>query len=606
MRKKRLIVLTLTVSCMAMLFAGCGKGDTGKEEAGKSSAGDHEAITMNAPYRNMSTFVKLVKEKYPEINLEVIPYNGQNTSAYMKDMRKAGEMTDIYFTTYYTPGRYDDKADFVDLASYDFTGNFAQSRLREVTLDGGVYMLPMGYNALGITYNKTLLEENNWDLPTNLTEMEELKEEAEAAGYTFCIDQLQYPGFGFQYLCNIANTGYLSTIEGLQWQEAFLKGEKNVSDTPEMVEALQMVEKWRDLGILNADGTPDDDAATKKKMLEGNTLFLIGNSNDVTGEAEAEGMEKVDEFRLMPYLSEDGKQNVFMINVSRYVGLNSGLEEEGNEQELEDAMHVMELLSTQEGIEALEPTQNKSRLLPLKNATISEDSYYADVVEELNSGHTANYIYSGWEPIVVNLGEEMISYIKGDATLDEVIQCFDDNQHLITEDTATYYTTVTENLDTETCAKLVGIGYAQAVDADAALISTNPWMYDIDAEKMNQEGVSGSLFPLPVSDEEIVSISPTGWRENIQTVTLTGKRIQELVETGYERSGNSVSFPYVLVTKEGTELEDDQTYTVVICGATDEVKEEGNIQDSGVLGLTALEDYFKQFETFSKKDVVWE
>lgn len=35
---------------------------------------------MNAPYRNMSQFYDLVHEKYPEINLEIIPYNGENTS----------------------------------------------------------------------------------------------------------------------------------------------------------------------------------------------------------------------------------------------------------------------------------------------------------------------------------------------------------------------------------------------------------------------------------------------------------------------------------------------------------------------------------------------
>lgn len=603
--RKKIVALALVISCVAMLFAGCGTQKntgtgTGKNE---SSSSDHEVITMNAPYRNMSAFVDLVKEKYPEINLEVIPYNGQNTSNYMRNMRKSGEMTDIYFTTYYTPGRYDDKADFLELSGYDFTGNYVQSRIREVTYDGGVYMLPMGYNAIGITYNKTLLEKNGWELPENLEEMAELKAKVEKAGYTFCRNQLQYPGFGFQYICNIAETGFLSTIEGLQWQEAFLKGEANVSDTPKMKENLQILKKWRDMGILNAEGTPDDDAATKENMLQGNTLFLVGNSNDLEGEA---GGKETDEFRLMPYLSESGKQNVFMINVSRYAGLNKRLGDEGNEQKLEDALHVMELISTPEGMEALDPTQVNSRLFPLKDAVIAKDSYYADVVEELNSGHTANFIYSGWENIAVPLGEKMISFIKGDATLDDVIQSFDDNQNLITEDTATYYTTVTQTLDLDTCARLVGICFAQAVDAEVSLISTNPWEYDIDAEKMNQEGVSGALFPLPVSDEEIVSIIPTGWRDNIETVTLTGKRIKELQKTGYERSDNNVAFPYVMVTKDGTKLDDDTTYKVVICGATDEVKKEGNIQNSGVMGLKAAQDYLSRFKKLSKKDIVWE
>lgn len=73
----------------------------------------------------------------------------------MKDMRLSGQMTDIYFTSFYTPGRYDDEEDFLDLSAYEFTDNYTQSRLREVTYDGGIYMLPQGYSALGITYNKT-------------------------------------------------------------------------------------------------------------------------------------------------------------------------------------------------------------------------------------------------------------------------------------------------------------------------------------------------------------------------------------------------------------------------------------------------------------------
>ena len=200
----------------------------------------------------------------------------------------------------------------------------------------------------------------------------------------------------------------------------------------------------------------------------------------------------------------------------------------------------------------------------------------------------------------------MIEYIKGNASVDDVIKAFDDNQSMITEDKVDNYTTVTETLDMDTCAKLVGICFAKAVNADAALISTNPWMYDKDALEMNKDGVSGALFPMGVSDQEIVSILPTGWSNNIQTITLTGKRIKELMETGYERSGNSVAFPYVLAAKDGMEFKDDTTYTIVICGATDEVQEKGHIQDSGVLGLDAAKEYLSQFETLSSKDIVWE
>ena len=70
-------------------------------------------------------------------------------------------------------------------------------------------------------------------MPQSLEEMAELKEKAEAKGYQFCIDQMKYPGYGFQYMCNIADTSDLSTLGGRQRQKAFLAGETTLADSPE-------------------------------------------------------------------------------------------------------------------------------------------------------------------------------------------------------------------------------------------------------------------------------------------------------------------------------------------------------------------------------------
>lgn len=594
MKKKRVLSLLLAAACVLSLLAGCGSKNGGSS--------DHPTITMNAPYRNMSAFYNLVKEKYPEVNLEIEPYNGNNTTSYFLDMRKSGNLPDIYFSTIYFPGRYDDAADFLDLSGYDFTGNYTQSRLREVTYDGGVYMLPLGYNALGITYNKTLLEEHGWTLPTNLAEFAALKDKCEEAGVIFCRDQLELPGYGFQYLCNILDTDFLSTVDGMNWQNRFVTGKATVSDTPKMMEAMELLEKWRDLGILNADGTPNNDTATREQMSEGNTLFLIGNSNNLD---LSEGV--TDTFRLMPYLSESGNQNVFILNVSRYVGLNKSLGEKGNEKKLEDVLKVMDVLSTVEGMEALDPTQNNSRILPLKAASLGEDSYYYDIQEELNTGHTASFIYAGWENLIVPLGEKMIEFVKGNVTLEDVVAFMDENQRLLTDNDVTYYTKVAETLSMEDCAKAVGISFAQATGSKAALVSTNPWINNADVMEMNKYGVSGRLFAVGVADEQLVEILPTSWSNTIQTVTLTGARIKELAKNGYDYyNDGSVLFPYVLVTKDGEELEDNTTYTIPICGASEAVQTEGNLQDSGIVGLEAVKTWFSQFETLSAKDIVWE
>ena len=372
-----------------------------------------------------------------------------------------------------------------------------------------------------------------------------------------------------------------------------------------MLESMQLLQRWRDIGLLNADGTPDSDNATKTNMVEGNTLFLVGNSNSLADE-HGDGSRVTDEFRLMPYLSEDGSHNVFILNVSRYVGLNKSLGEKGSEQKLADALKVMEVLSTVEGVNSLDPTQANSRLMPLKDATVDEGNYYYTVVDDLNNGHTANFIYTGWENVVVELGEKMIDFVKGNATLDDVVRCFDENQYRITENKPVSYTTATETIGTEECARAVGIAFAQATGSEAALISVNKWFNDSKVYTMNNKGVSGALFPLPVGDQEITSILPTGWNGNIETVTLTGKRIKELAETGYNFKDEGHFYPYVLVTRDGAELDDNTSYTIPICGVTEEVGAEGNLTDTGILGLDAAKAYFGQFEALSAKDIKWE
>lgn len=597
MIKKKIQSWLFIIAGMIPLLTGCMSKDFLSE---MSSNNVHEAITIQSSFRNMSAFIDAVHEKYPEINLEVIPYSGANYTAYVKAQIAAGDMPDIYCTTYYTPGHDDVSDRLIDMSGYAFTDCYAEARLRDVTDDGAIYMLPMYYNCIGITYNKTLLEKHGWKLPNSLQELEKLAPKVRKAGCQLALDQIQFPDYGFQYFCNIMSTNYLNTPDGRKWQERFLDGDATMADTQEMVQNMEILEKWREIGMLNGNGNPKNDEETRRKMAEGNTLFMLGSSNLFKDE------ETEDEFGLMPYLSEDGTQNAFIMNVSRYIGLNKHLEDKGNEQKLEDALHVMEVLSTVKGMKALNQSYANTSLLPLKDYVVESEGYYADIEDKLNAGVMAPFIYDGWENLIVATGRGMLSFIRGDSGLREVVQTFDENQHLIVDNSMAAYTKVTEKLDTSACAKAIGICFAKASGADLALISKNKWYKLTKAKDLNFEGVSGALYPLPVTDQEITSILPTGWTGNIETVSLSGKRILQLAEMGYDRNGDGKTFPYELVTPEKLELDEKRVYTVAICGVTDEVAEEGNLTDTGILGLTAAQEYFRQFDALALEDIVWD
>ena len=577
------------LAATAALTACGGKTETVKKDD------THEVITFMAPYMEEEAFIEQVHSVYPEVNIEIVPYSGDNTTTCLQNMFEANDLPDICTLTVYDPMTYHVSDKLLDLSGYDFTDNYVESRLQEVSDNGAIYLLPSSYNCYGITYNKTLLREHGWELPNSFAELEALAAEAEEAGVDLCLPQIQYPGYGFQYLCNIADADFLGTLDGKLWQKDYLSGEANVSNTPGMMQAMAYVQKWKDIGMLNDSGDALDDNVTRQRMTEGNTLFLIGGTNGIV-----ESDDNADKFGLMPYLSEDGTQNVFVLKVNRFYGLNKKLEQ--NPQKLEDALKVMRVLSTVEGSSALIPAKTlKCSLLPFKDAK-ADDTCYADVADVLNAGNTAPFIYSGWENTIVTTGTKMLDFIKGDATMEDVIRQMDEDQDSVVNNTPDTITTVTEELSQEDCAMLVGRCFAQATGSDLALVSLSTWIPGNPTDQ-NHHGVAAKLYAKGITDYDLSVILPTGWNRTIQTVTLTGQQINDLLATGYDAYGNGKGYPYVMASP--VQPEADKTYQVAICGVSDQLAAEADVVDSGVVGMDAAKAFFGAYTSISRADTAW-
>ncbi len=577
------------LAATAALTACGGKTETVKKDD------THEAVTFMAPYMEEEAFIEQVHSVYPEVNIEIVPYSGDNTTTCLQNMFEANDLPDICTLTVYDPMTDHVSDKLLDLSGYDFTDNYVESRLQEVSDNGAIYLLPSSYNCYGITYNKTLLREHGWELPNSFAELEALAAEAKEAGVDLCLPQIQYPGYGFQYLCNIADADFLGTLDGKLWQKDYLSGEANVSNTPGMMQAMAYVQKWKDIGMLNDSGDALDDNVTRQRMTEGNTLFLIGGTNGIV-----ESDDNADKFGLMPYLSEDGTQNVFVLKVNRFYGLNKKLEQ--NPQKLEDALKVMRVLSTVEGSRALIPAKTlKCSLLPFKDAK-ADDTYYADVADVLNAGNTAPFIYSGWENTIVTTGTKMLDFIKGDATMEDVIRQMDEDQDSVVNNTPDTITTVTEELSQEDCAMLVGRCFAQATGSDLALVSLSTWIPGNPTDQ-NHHGVAAKLYAKGITDYDLSVILPTGWNRTIQTVTLTGQQINDLLATGYDAYGNGKGYPYVMASP--VQPEADKTYQVAICGVSDQLAAEADVVDSGVVGMDAAKAFFGAYTSISRADTAW-
>ena len=98
------------------------------------------------------------------------------------------------------------------------------------------YLMPMYYSPSGLVYNKTLLEQNGWKMPTTWDEMFKLGDEAKAKG----ISLFTYPTAGY---FDAFFNALLADIGGDQFYQDVMTYKKDVWKTDEAKEALETTYK---------------------------------------------------------------------------------------------------------------------------------------------------------------------------------------------------------------------------------------------------------------------------------------------------------------------------------------------------------------------------
>ena len=586
----------LAAAALGAELTGCGHStsDSGSRAAssGTENSGEHEPLHILTAGRDYSAFLELLHSKYPEIKVELDAYRGQNMSAYMRRQLTSGVLPDIYTSTYFWEPELQAKY-LLDLSKYPVTDLYNASQMKQTDVSGATYLLPYDFSILGIGCNRSLLERSGWSVPTSFSEMQEIAAKAADAGIEPSACQINLPGLAFQLFCNVSDTVFLNTRRGREWQQNFLAGQTNASNS--LRESADYFQQWIDCGVINTNHADVENDLIAELFHQGNSVFLMGDIYEFAQHEDGTG----DQYSLLPYLSPDGSGNAYILKVARYYGLNKALGEPGSEQKLEDALHFLEVFST---VEAFESTieSTPTDMCALVEFSLPEDSPYREPLAEVNKGHAAPFLYAGWENYVADFGNTVRSWVSGDMTKEESLKSLDNLQLEVMEKHGTeIYATVTETLDTMQTARLIGQIFLGAVSADAALISCNESKVGVGALDENGYGVSGSLLPGDLTEEDIVAYLPTGWYGTIRTIKATGARLKELAAAGFDQNENGDAYPYAFVTADHKDLQDEQTYIAVICGATKSVREESDYTDTGIVGLDAAKAYFQNVSVVS-------
>ncbi len=142
-------------------------------------------------------------------------------------------------------------------------------------------------------------------------------------------------------------------------------------------------------------------------------------------------------------------------------------------EKLTDALHVLEVLSTNEGYLAING-ELSTNMCSLSGFEIAEDSPYTEAMERVSHGYAMNMVYTGWDAYLVPFGEALLDWISGKASAKDAFAVLDETKRQVLATGVTTYGTVTEELDTVQAAQLSGQMFMEATDADAALIREVP------------------------------------------------------------------------------------------------------------------------------------
>ncbi len=586
--------MLLCAGIAAGALAGCQSAANAPAEpmAEKAEEGRKDALTV-VSFNKLITeeFAEVFCSKYPDIKLEMISYGGMNGTGFAMRSLENGDIPDIYITTQ-NYGKEFQEQYLLDLSNYDFVNNYSSILLDSIDVNGSIYLLPSGYQLTGIYYNRTILEENGWEIPKSFEELAALSQEIEAAGYKTMGHGMSLDGYPFNYFFNIGNTVYFGTPEGTEWKEKFLKGTETASENSQLRKTAEYFNRWVEHGFITTEHTDVQD------FYEGKCVFFLCLGLNKYESTTEDG--KTYKFGNMPWLSEDGSNNMLTRTVSRYIGINKSLAKPGNEQKLEHALQFMDYISTAEGQRAF-MTSSTQYMPSLNEDTLPQGSPYQELEELVNKGRTVPLVYAGWEEILIPIAQEIKELIKGNIDVDTMLERFDKiNYEMRTGSSEDIFAAAEETLTIEKTAELVAIAEGKAADADCAMVSLNEYHGN---DNCNEQGVAWHIYKGNINIEHINIFRPRS--AAISVLQLTGQEIREMQRAGFDQDENGNPYDYLLFIKEDIELEDSSVYRLAISSGElpkDLIPDAREIQ---MPLAEAIEIYLKELGTVRPDRIRW-
>ncbi len=261
----------------------------------------------------------------------------------------------------------------VDLTTESYLQNYSLSSLSNCAINGSVYVLPGPAHVYGIVYNQDMFQANGWKIPKNLDEFIQLCQTIESTGIRAFQPALYYKDAMRQFLAGFTYQPAFYGLENSMWFSDYHQGTATMANHLEP--ALDNLKQLSDAGIIRTSDFKTTPAGRSAMMYQKrNCAMIIESQNAEVYAREWNLADQPVNVGMMPFFSGNEPNSDFLFTVPQYyMGINSKLEQPGNEEKLQRVKEILGWLSTVEGQTAIMDSEalaiSHVRGVPWKNTS---------------------------------------------------------------------------------------------------------------------------------------------------------------------------------------------------------------------------------------------
>jgi ABC-type glycerol-3-phosphate transport system substrate-binding protein len=600
--KRKAIVCIMSI-IMVICLAGCGKN------AITQGAPDNEIITTTRVDQDKTmitvrvefgvcqqeNFEKVLEEKFPDVDI-VLRHDGSDSSVYTVKANLEAEVECDLILSRRLPSVSDIAEEYLlDMSSEEFVNNYYINAIDSCAdSDGKLYYLPGPADVYGIVYDKTLFDEQGWQVPGSYSEFLELidtiKKYSEESGQDIVPLQasIMYPDM-LQILFN--TYGYEDAYGGRDnflWLTDYQTG--NGSMVGHMESAVADFRKLFDDGVLSVSDlevTPSE--RSEMMYTDHSTAMIIECQNAVEYASTFSKEGDVHDVAMMPFWTSDEADGDYLYSIpSYYMAINKKSAEESSEKE-QLLLDIMSYLSSVEGQEML--MGDNFQMSNVSGVKMNVNDFSENIIDTIERGQVINTFYLAAGETNKQVERQMLSNL-GDMLTDKIsvedwLLAADSvrDSYLAGElNQEEVYGQVTDTMTRLETAYTVADMYRDITDADIGICLGGRWAYStngyfykgditdssltcVNPDKENQSGdddeLTGKIVKAQLTGAQILSILNSNWTElNNETIGLCTYYVASGLEVVFNPWAGEGKRVVSCTLPDGNALEEGTLYEV--------------------------------------------